>query len=226
GRRPAQDNNGRPEPGLPGPRVVPDRGAGPSARRRPLPGVADAGVLLGRRRRLARRDARPPREGPRDGGPDGDADLGHPRDPATPGVRPFRHPSVQGPGTVEVPISEGDRRGPPDRDRRPEDVVLAIPATPRNSTGRLEGVRALLRPEPERHRGARGDLVRGEPEADRQGREPLLLRPRSRGRGDLRPAADRTCEGAAPPGLPGPWQPRNSRRSKGPRRRGGFRAVP
>src|SRR5205823_7850984 len=129
-------------------------------------------------------------------------------------------------GTVEVPISEGDRRGPSDRDRRSEDVVLAILATPGNSTGCLEGVRALLRPEPERHRSARGDLVLREPEADRQGREPLLLRPRPRGGGDRWPAAHRTCEGAAPPGLPGPRPSRNSRGTKGPRRQGGFREVP
>jgi len=80
----------------------------------PLPGLADARVLLGRRRLVARRHPHPPRQGPRHGGPDGDADLD------ILGFGVDRNSSISAscdsrPGIVEVPIPQGDCRGPPDR---------------------------------------------------------------------------------------------------------------
>src|SRR5207245_2614361 len=113
--------------------------------------------------------------------------------------------------SLEVGLPEEDRGGPPDRDRRPSYLVLTVVAPPGHPAGGRPGLRALLRSESERYRGARRDPVRGEPQADRQGREPLLLRARSRRGRDRRTAADRAREGAAP-----------SRLSR-PRRAGNFR---
>src|SRR5439155_732580 len=116
--------------------------------------------------------------------------------------------------------------GPPDRYRRPPDLVLAVVAPTGHPARGPPGVRALLRPESERHRGARRDAVRGEPQIDRQRREPLLLRPRSRRGRDRRTSADRAREGAAPPRFPGSRRARDPRRSEGPGRPRGLREVP
>src|SRR5437899_1308082 len=115
--RAAQDGHGTSESRVPGPRLVPRRGAGTPARRHAVPRMADARVLMGRRRRVARRDARPAGEGPRDGGPHGDPNLGHPPGRTPPAVRALRDLAVQGPRALEVAVPEGDRGGPPDRDR-------------------------------------------------------------------------------------------------------------
>src|SRR3989442_12704031 len=98
---------------------------------------------MGRRRRVARRDARPAGEGPRDGGPHGDPNLGHPPGRTPPAVRALRDLAVQGPRAFEVAVPEGDRGGPPDRDRGAAHVAVAAPPPPAAPTRGPPGLRPL-----------------------------------------------------------------------------------